>query len=56
MIIHVYHVFVAVIPEQFVPLAIIDLEKTPLQFAVTDEPHTFTDALAPVIHNVPVSV
>lgn len=43
-------------PQQFVPLAIIDLEKIPLLFAVTAVPQTLTEAFAPVIHNVPVSV
>lgn len=56
VIVQVYHVFVAVIFEQFVPLAIIDLAKTPLPFAVTILPQTLTEALAHVIHNVPVSV
>lgn len=56
VIVQVCHVLVALIPAQFVPLAIIDLEKTPLPFAVTDEPHTLTEALAHVIHNVHVSV
>ncbi len=55
-IVQVCHVFVALIAEQFVPLIIIDLEKTPLPFAVTVLPHTLTEALAHVIHNVPVSV
>jgi hypothetical protein len=47
---------VAEILAQLLPLAIEDLEKIPELFAVTVEPQTLTDALAPVTPSVPVRV